>query len=450
MKNYISTIFLLFSFNMAYTQNVGIVRTNYISSYFDSTFMINIEVFDSATIRLGNIDPTSGVVSNIGNSAYNAGINLNGATLNPYLNHYYIGSGLNLLSFDMNTGDIINNVPISGPLPSSSFQNLRFNPSDSIIYGMVPNNFYSSYFDSIAMVTIEVLDSTQIRFASIDPSTGQYSLIGNISHSNIYTLAGNSIDPYQMVYYYSAVNRLIGVDIYTGNTFSSVPIQLPSSAIFENISYSCVDSSIYGITRQNYISSVYDSLLMIDLEVLDSTMFRLSKINPTTGVVTFISASNIGAGGNLSGGSFIDPNSMTFFFSNGNQIVGASLVSGLITSSVTKTFTSAAFALDMMRSTLNCFGASKIRNNSATGVDEIENLETDCILFPNPAQNEISLKIEALLNNIEIVDIKGVVVLETKEKIIDVSALTNGIYFAKIFTQNGKISVRKFVINKNI
>jgi hypothetical protein len=61
---------------------------------------------------------------------------------------------------------------------------------------MVPNNFYSSYFDSTVMTTIEVLDSTQIRFASIDPVSGQYSLIGNSSNSNIYTLAGNSIDPY--------------------------------------------------------------------------------------------------------------------------------------------------------------------------------------------------------------------------------------------------------------
>lgn len=409
--------------------------------------MVNIEVLDSATIRLGSIDPNTGVVTNVGNSEYNSGINLNGATLNPYLNHYYIGSGFNLLSFDMNSGDIINDVPITGPLPSSSFQNLRFNPSDSIIYGMVPNNFYSSYFDSTVMATIEVLDSTQIRFASIDPANGQYSLIGNTPHSNIYTLAGNSIDPYQMVYYYSAVNRLIGVDIYTGNTFSSVPIELPSGAIFENITYSCVDTAIYGITRQNYISSVYDTLLMVDIEVVDSTTFRLSKINPNTGEVTFVSPNNIGVGGYLNGGTFIDLNSMTFYFSNGNQIIGVSLVSGLITSSVTKTFASGAFAFDMMRGTLNCLGAEKIRSNTTTGVDEMVNLELDVILFPNPAQNEISLNINGLFNNIEIVDIKGIAVLNTKEKTIDISDLPSGIYFAKVYIPNGAMSVRKFIKN---
>lgn len=447
MKTHILLITLFFSINIAYTQNIGIVRKNYISTYYDSTLMANVEVLDSATIRLGSIDPITGVIANVGNSEYNSGINLNGATLNPYLNHYYIGSGFNLLTFDMNSGDIINNVPISGSLSSSSFQNLRFNPSDSIIYGMVPNNFYSSYYDSTVMATIEVLDSTQIRFASIDPLTGQYSLIGNAPHNNIYTLAGNSIDPYQMVYYYSAVNSLIGVDIYTGNTFSSVPIQLPSNAIFENITYSCVDTAIYGITRQNYISSIYDSLLMVNVEVVDSTTFRLSKINPNTGVVTFISPYNIGAGGNLSGGSFIDPNSLTYYFSNGNQIVGASLISGLITSSATKTFTSGAVAFDMMRSSQNCYGSAKIRNNTTTRVDEIANSKLEAILFPNPSQNEISIKINFIFNNIEILDFKGSLILETKEKTIDISCLPSGIYFAKVITENGQSFTSKFVKN---
>jgi hypothetical protein len=447
MKKSILILTLFFSATIAYAQNVGIVRNNYFSTYFDSTLMINIDVLDSATVRLGSIDPITGVVTNIGNSEYNSAINLNGATLNPYLNHYYIGSGFNLLTFDMTTGDIINNVPISGPLPSASFQNFRFNPSDSIVYGMVPNNFYSTYFDSTIMDFIDVLDSTQILFGSIDPSTGQYTLIGNTSYSNLYTLAGNSVDPYQMVYYYSAVDTFIGIDLYTGNPNSTVTIQLPANAIFENISYSCVDTTIYGITRQNYISTIYDSLLMENIDVVDSTTFRLSKIDPNTGVVTYISPNNIGFGGNLNGGSFIDPNTLTFYFSDGIQIVGVSLVSGLVTSSVTETFTSGAFAFNMMRSTQNCYAAEKIRNNTTTAVDANLNSNMDLTLFPNPAQNEISLKISAIFSNIEILDFKGMVIMESKEEKIDISGLSQGIYLAKVYTQNGEYFMRPFVKN---
>jgi hypothetical protein len=447
MRKYILFFIFFIIFNKSQAQNFGILRANYFSSYYDSTLMMNIDVLDSGTIRLGNLNPLTGEVTNIGNSEYNSGINLNGATIDPYSNRYYIGSGLNLLTFDLNSGNIINNVPVFGSLPSSSFQNFRFNTSDSIIYGMVPNNFYSTYYDSIAMMYIDVLDSTQIRFASINPQSGQYTIIGNSSFGNLYTLAGNSIDPYQMIYYYSAVDTLIGIDLYTGAEYSAVPIQLPYNAIFENIAYSCIDTSIYGLTRQTYISSVYDSLLMFYIDVIDSTTFRLSKIDPNTGVVTFISPNNIGVGGNLTGGAFIDPNTMTYFFNNGNQIVGVSLVTGLITSTVLKSYATNAIAFDMMRSTQNCLGAAKIRLNNTTGINETAYLKQDGIIFPNPAQTEITIKINTTISNIEILDFKSSIVLTSTEKTIDISSLPNGIYIAKITSKNGELSTIKFVKN---
>ena len=426
-------------------QHVGIVRKNYYSTYYDSILMMNIDVFDSATVRLGSINPTTGAVTNVGNIAYNASINLNGATIDPYLNRYYIGSGSNFLTFDINSGNIISDLPVAGALASNNFQNFRFNTSDSTIYGLVPNNFYSSYYDSVLMMTIDVLDSTQIRFASINPSTGQYTIIGNTSYSDLYTLAGNSIDPYQMLYYYSAVDTLIGIDLYTGAKYSIVPIQLPPYAIFENIAYSCADTAIYGITRQNYLSTVYDSLLMDSVQIIDSTTFRISKINPNTGVVTFISPNNIGAGGNLTGGAFIDPNTMTYYFSNGNQVVGASLASGQITSSVTKIFSNGEIAFDMMRSTQNCFGAARVRMNTTNAIHHIDNKKLDGILFPNPAQNNIELQLNTAISKIEILDFKGSLVLQSKGKTIDISTLPNGIYIAKVITENGGIFTSKFV-----
>ena len=447
MKKYPLIIALFFVVQLAMAQNVGIVRENYYSTYYDSSIMMEIEVLDSATIRLGSVNPATGVVSNVGSTAYNTTINLNGATINPYLNRYYIGKGFNYLTFDINTGDIINDVPIYGPLPSSSFQNFRFNNSDSTIYGMVPNNFYSTYYDSSIMMEIEVLDSAQIRFASLDPQTGEYTLIGSSSYSNLYTLAGNSIDPYQMLYYYSAVDTLIGIDLYTGEPYSTVPILLPPYGIFENIAYSCVDTSIYGMTRQNYVSTVYDSLFMDYIEVIDSTTFRLSKINPNTGEVTFVSPINIGAGGNLTGGAFIDPSSMTYYFSDGYKIAGASMVTGLITSSVLKTYTGGAFAFDMMRSTENCFGATRARYNISAGVDPIAISTLEGSLFPNPSSSQITVAINAPLSKIEIVDIRGNILFETKEKTIDISSLPSGIYFSKVMTENGQLFTSKFIKN---
>lgn len=445
MKKYLLFLTLLTNFNITYSQNVGIVRKNYISSIFDSSSMSNIDVFDSSTIRLGRINPTTGNITNIGNSEYKIGINLTGATLNPYLNHYYIASGNTLLTFDMNTGNIINNVPITGPYSTFAFQNFRFNTSDSIIYGMVPNNFYSTYFDSTVMDSIVILDSTQIRFASINPRNGKYTIIGNTSYTNLYTLAGNSIDPFQMVYYYSAVDTLVGIDLYTGNRFSNVKIQLPSNAIFENISYSCIDTAIYGITRQTFISTVYDSLLMTNIEVIDSTTFRLSKINPNTGFVDLISPYSIGYSGNLSVGSFIDPSSFTFYLSDGIKIIGVSLSTGLVTSIETKTFSSGAIALNMIRSTENCYGTNEIRINTRTGIEELENIEIN--IFPNPAQNLISVTNKKQFNTIEIIDYKGLSILKTTDEIIDISILPQGIYILKLMKQDGNFISKRLVKN---
>lgn len=445
MKKHIIFFSLFIFFTNVFAQNVGIVRKNYISTIYDSLSMSNIDVFDSSTIRLGSINPTSGIVTNIGNSEYKMGINLTGATINPYLNHYYIASGDRLLTFDLNTGNIINNVPITGPYPTFAFQNFRFNTSDSVIYGMVPNNFYSKYYDSTAMDSIDVLDTTQIRFATINPETGKYTIKGNTSYSNLYTLAGNSIDPYQMVYYYSAVDTLVGIDLYTGNTFSEVKIQLPSNAIFENISYSCIDTAIYGITRQNYTSIVYDSLLMINIEVIDSTTFRLSKINPNNGNVEIISPYSIGFSSNLSVGSFIDPSSLTFYLSDGNKIIGVSLISGLVTSIETKTFSSGAIALNMIRSTENCYGTNEIRINTRTGINEIEDKEIK--IFPNPAQNKITLIYQSTFNKIEIIDIKGIIRLKSNENNIDISSLPEGLYIIKLTNQDGGVIFKKIVKN---
>lgn len=436
----------LFSiFNSGLSQNVGILRKNYFSTYFDPTLNVNIEVFDSSTIRLGSVEPLTGVVSPIGNQAYNMAINLNGATNDFYQNRYFIGSGLNLLTFDMNSGNLINNVPITGPLPSASFQNFKFNPSDSIIYGMVPNNFYSSYFDSVSMSYIEVLDSSQIRFGSIDPLSGQYNIIGNQSFPNLYTLAGNSIDPYQMVYYYSAVDTLIGIDLYNGSIFTEVPIQMQPFGIFENIAYSCVDTCIYGLSRQNFTSVVYDSLFMDFVEVIDSTTFRLSKINPNTGVVSFVSPFNIQAGGNLTGGAYIDPSTMTYYFNNGNYIVGVSLNSGLITSSVLKSYPSGEIALDMMRSNLNCYGSSKIRTNPSLGLHD--NPSTQVSLYPNPSQHQISIKSKEKIKLLIVLDVLGNRVMSSSNTILDISSLPAGIYFVQIIFENGELLNKPVVRN---
>lgn len=438
--------FLLVCYMGTQAQHVGIVRKNYYSSYFDTLLNMNIQVLDSSTIRLGSINPTTGVVTNSGPYEYKMGINLTGATINPYSNQYYISSGSNLLSFDINSGSLSNSAPITGPFQTFAFQNYRFNPSDTTIYGLVPNNFYSTVYDSVLMTSYQVLDSTQIRFGKLNPVSGQYSLIGNANLDNLYTLAGNSIDPHQMIYYYSAGDTLVGVDLYTGNIFSQPAIQIPADTYFENFTYSCADTAIYGLARKNYYSTYYDSVLQMNMTVYDSSACRLSKINPNTGVVSFISPSSIGYGSSLSGSSFIDPVTMTYYFSTGNDLVGVSLQTGLVSSSVTKTFQSGAMYFDMMRNSSNCFGALKVRQNTVTTIPNTINPTSFSInIKPNPATDHVVFESSESISKIELLDLSGNIVMSSKSNNIHIAHLAAGMYIAKVRTNNGNVSTSKLI-----
>jgi hypothetical protein len=249
-----------------------------------------------------------------------------------------------------------------------------------------------------------------------------------------------------MVYYYSAVDTLIGIDLYNGTLYSAVPIQLTPHGIFENIAYSCVDTSIYGLTRQNYTSIVFDSLLMDYTEVVDSVTFRLSKIDPNTGIVTFISPFNIQSGGNLTGGAYIDPNSMTYYFNHGNKIIGVSLLTGLITTNVRKRYPSGEISIDMMRSSQNCYGSSKLRLKPKSGIKK-DNFTNELRLYPNPAHAQLTIENVASIKSISLIDLMGNTVLTTTENTFNIENVPNGIYFVYVQTKSESIHTAKFIKN---
>ncbi|MBP5711193.1 MAG: T9SS type A sorting domain-containing protein [Bacteroidales bacterium] len=89
-----------------------------------------------------------------------------------------------------------------------------------------------------------------------------------------------------------------------------------------------------------------------------------------------------------------------------------------------------------------------LRDN--VGVDEV-NASSSVVLYPNPAQNEISLRASETMSTIAIYDMFGKNVAnyqaDAAEVQINVSDLASGMYLAKIGTANGTI-VKKFTVQK--
>jgi hypothetical protein len=76
------------------------------------------------------------------------------------------------------------------------------------------------------------------------------------------------------------------------------------------------------------------------------------------------------------------------------------------------------------------------------GIPELGNL--GIMIYPNPAQDNLNIVTNGTFNKVTITDFAGKVVCTSNSKTINISALSNGVYFVKVETSQG-ISNTKFV-----
>ena len=349
---------------------------------------------DSTSIRLGKIDHQTGLVNAFGPEQMNEYVNLTGAALNPYDSTYIFIGASDMLTLSLVTGEVINRVAISNPLSDSYFDNFRFNNSDSTMYGLARRyNIPTS--------------EGEVFLAKINTTTGVITQISPTSVAQGFALAGSAINPYEMVYYFSTGANLIGLDLYTGEVYSTTSIQNIDGIMFDNFSYSCSDTALYGLIRKNYFSTEFDSTLGFPIETLDSATVRLGKINLASGEITIISPSSILSGGySLNAGSTIDPSTGTYYFSNGEKLVGVNIQTGEISSSPLISFSDGMY-FDLMRNFGDCKDASRMRlNPSITAIPSV-NETNGIVLYPNPATDVVQLKLSAENHFISVTDLSG-------------------------------------------
>jgi hypothetical protein len=78
-----------------------------------------------------------------------------------------------------------------------------------------------------------------------------------------------------------------------------------------------------------------------------------------------------------------------------------------------------------------------------TKTQEIKETQTP-FLYPNPSSNLVSVKFEspAQISKIEIVDILGKVILESKDTTFSISSLSTGLYYVKIYCPDKNYSLK--------
>ncbi|MDX2282996.1 MAG: T9SS type A sorting domain-containing protein [Bacteroidia bacterium] len=444
MKNILCAGLLMVCCGYAQAQSgnlFGIVSRNYYSLVSDPLYPGQpYERFDSATIRLGSLNPASGFVANVGNVTYRQAVNLTGAALDPYSSIYIFIAGADLTTFDLNTGAIVNQVPLTNPLGASFFDNFRFNPSDSTMYGLARR-----YIPDPA----GGFGTGELFLARANTATGEITQLSAASVGQSFAYAGSAINPYEMVYYYSSGNALIGLDLYDGSIYSEAPFGLNPGTMFDNFAYSCADTALYGLIRQTYVSYVPDPSLPGDsMIVYDSTTVRLGRIDPGTGAISIISPYTVAQGGySINAGAAIDPNTMTYYYSNGSHLIGISLMTGLLTSQVPFSFAEGDY-INLMRNTENCYAVQAMRSGVRTDAGPAPELTV--WVYPNPARGLLQVRSSQRIRQVEITATDGKRLLlapggDALAGGIDITGLEPGMYAVRVVFRNGRTVIRKWM-----
>jgi hypothetical protein len=435
MKKIITSLLVIAGFS-AYAQNnntiFGIVRQNfYTYTYNPVDSSIISQQFDSSALRLGTINPATGYVSNQGSFAFSESINLTGASLNPYENSFVFIGANNINTLNLTDGTLTASSGLSNPNGQGYFDNFRFNNADSIMYGLSRRNYTNP-------ITGQVTGA--VYLAKANTTTGVITEISTSPVAQGFAMAGSVVDPHQMVYYFSTGSNLIGIDIYDGSIFSDVPFNNPNGMAFDNFTYSCADTSIYGLIRQNYFSAN---------QQFDSSTIKLGKINPNTGLVTEVSPYSIFSGGySLNAGSTIDPDGMIYYFGNGEAIIGVSLITGLVVSNQSYSFENGMY-FDLMRNNQNCITARADRFADFATTNADKNEAENFSVYPNPNNGIFEINSTEAIDLIEINSIEGKLIKQEKtlsnRVSIDINDFPSGIYFARIKNTSNKIVVKKII-----
>lgn len=393
-------------------------------------------------VYLSTVDAATGVVTNLSSGSLSTTINLTGAALNPYANSYYFIANDSIKTIDLSTGNLTNVVKINNPIAGTFFDNFRFNNSDSILYGLAREIDYDTSTGKIEMY-----------FASVNPATGVVTKISTTSIGASFALSGNAIDPYQKIFYYTTgkgIANLVGIDMYNGKVYSNPSIKTSINQHFENFTYSCVDTGIYGLLRENfytYTPSPIDTDKII--QRLDSTWIHLSKIEPSTGTITKISPKSLGNFPiSMNASSTIDPTNKIYYFGTGTDLIGVSLTTGLqVTRQKINNVDGDYF--DLMRISSNCEDAiAPMRLASPTSILSVNGQNKNAI-YPNPSSEYINIKSDQIINDLTISNTLGSIVYKTqvneKSTSINVSSFPSGIYFIHQQSKDGNYTQYRFV-----
>lgn len=395
-----------------------------LNAQIDNTMYGLYRILNPTSVQLASMDPITGIITPIGTAnTLSTTINSTGAALNPYNMSYTYQDEDSWLSVDLQNGSILNDVTVTLPNTSGSFNNFRFNTADTNMYGLYSQVLYDPLTGSY---------TGDMRLGTCDLTTGNVSIISPSSIAQSFTMTGSAIDPYLMVYYFESEGKFVGLDLYNGQIYSEPLITLMGNGItFDNFAYSCADTTMYGLIMENGVKA-------------------LGKINVTTGVVTQLPALLNFDNYIMNSGGAIDPANLVYYFQTmdtvGIKLVGLSLIDGSVVSQVAVSSNGNYF--DMYRIQSDCYEAEPTRANPASASLDFQEVSVN--MYPNPVQEELQIDVNSQIETLEVLQLNGSLLYSMHPNQpsaqISVAGLSPGMYLVNLKTKAGSVSYR-FVKN---
>jgi len=266
--------------------------------------------FANSSLRLATVNPNNGVVDIISSTELSQDQFSSGnSDLNPNDNYYHYVRFGQIITANIETGQIVfestlfcEDQPIG---PVQGISNIAYNWADSTLYGLV-------HYDQ------------ELTFAKVDFVTGEITIIseGPITNDQ-YSSGVSDIDPIEGRYFYLRANRIITIDISTGEILQNEPIFNPNGAVqaITNIAYDWLSNVIYGI---NFVSSTWDN----NGNTITQAELKLAAINPNDGTVVILSPQPLSPDQFSSGVSDIDPVNQKYYYIRANRIYSVDIVTG--------------------------------------------------------------------------------------------------------------------------
>jgi hypothetical protein len=380
----------------------------------------------AGTIRLGKLDVSNGALTAVSPNSLASVISATGAALDPTTQTYFFQTQTDFVAVNMLDGLPSAQNAMSNPIAPSYFDNYRFNTSDSTIYGLARR----STSTGIGQVNGE------LYLASINPATGVITQISPQSVGQMYAVQGCAINPHEMVYYYSNQGNIIGLDIYNGQVYSNQTITFPEGGLyFDNYTYNCADTTIYGIIRATTIP----------------VECYLGKIDPQTGVATRVSQQPLPYNSyTINGSSTIDPINGVYYFSvllpqGGYAVAGVSVTTGLVVFEQLITplgALSSSLFFDLLRHPTDCYEATPTRFNPNGGSAGLANVSKSALkVAPNPFEQQFTVSSDQMIQALTLRDAQGKVVMQqaanSNKLEIATASLQSGVYFLEVQTASG-------------